>query len=88
MAAGKTPGLIWLHSRYAEKLRAESGRDGVGAQRLFRYLGAETAPRLVEHPAHFQRFAYAEGGVDRNGSWLAAPAQCSDGRSWGNIYVG
>lgn len=65
VAAGKTPGLVWLHSRYAEKLRAESGREGVGAQRLFRYLGAETAPRLVKHPAHVQRFAYTEPGVSR-----------------------
>ncbi len=67
VAADKTPGLIWLHSRYAEKLRAESGREGVGAQRLFRYLGAETAPRLVKHPAHFQRFANADAGVLRYG---------------------
>ena len=80
VAAGKTPGLIWLHSRYAEKLRAESGRDGVGAQRLFRYLGAETAPRLVEHLAHFQRFANAEAGVSRNstGSPLRRNAQMDE----------
>jgi hypothetical protein len=65
VAAGKTAGLVWLHSRYAEKLRAESGREGVGAQRLFRYLGAETAPRLVEHPGHVQRFAHAAAGVSR-----------------------
>jgi hypothetical protein len=66
VAAGKTPGLIWLHSRYSEKLRAESGRDGVGAQRLFRYLGARSAPGLVAHPARFQRFMYAAAGVSRS----------------------
>lgn len=80
VAAGKTPGLIWLHSRYAEKLRAESGREGIGAQRLFRYLGAETAPRLVEHPEHVQRFAYIEPGVSRNkaGSPLRRNVQMND----------
>ncbi len=80
VAAGKTPGLVWLHSRYAEKLRAESGREGVGAQRLFRYLGAETAPRLVKHPAHVQRFAYTEPGVSRyaTGSPLRRNAQMND----------
>ncbi|WP_122666720.1 sacsin N-terminal ATP-binding-like domain-containing protein [Pseudomonas viridiflava] len=63
VAAGKTPGLIWLHSRYAEQFRAESGREGIGAQRLFRYLGAETAPRLATHSAHVHRYAYTEPGV-------------------------
>ena len=66
VAADKTPGLIWIHSRYSEKLRGDSGRDGVGAQRLFRYLGAESAPRLVAHPARCQRFAYGEEGVSRS----------------------
>ena len=56
VAAGKTPGLVWLHSRYSEKLRAKPGGDGVGAQRLFRLLGAETAPRLTAHPANYQRY--------------------------------
>lgn len=80
VAAGKTPGLIWLHSRYAEKLRAESGREGVGAQRLFRYLGAETAPRLVEHPGHSQRFVNTELGVSRNetGSPLRRKSQMDE----------
>ena len=80
VAAGKTPGLVWLHSRYAEKLRAETGREGVGAQRLFRYLGAETAPRLVKHPAHVQRFAYTEPGVSRyeTGSPLRRSDQMKD----------
>lgn len=66
VAAGMTPGLTWIHSRYSEKLRADAGRDGVGAQRLFRYLGAETAPRLVPHRGRIQRFAYAELGVPRH----------------------
>lgn len=67
VAAGKTPGLTWIHSRYSEKLRGD-GRDGVGAQRLFRYLGAETAPRLQAHRARTKRFAYAEAGVSRHAS--------------------
>lgn len=80
VAAGKTPGLVWLHSRYSEKLRAESGREGIGAQRLFRYLGAETVPRLVEHPAHYPRFANTEPGVGRyrTGSPLRRNAQMDE----------
>lgn len=69
VAAGTTPGLLWLHSRYSEKLRAQKGGDGVGvgAQRLFRLLGAETAPRLIDHPASYQRYASSlRKGVDRN----------------------
>jgi hypothetical protein len=65
-AAGKTPGLIWLHRRYGTALRAESGRTGIGAQRLFRLLGAETAPRLIAHPKARQRFAYGKPGVPRD----------------------
>lgn len=65
-AAGKTPGLTWLHRRYGTALRAETGRTGMGAQRLFRLLGAETAPRLTAHPKARQRFAYGKPGVPRD----------------------
>jgi hypothetical protein len=65
-AAGKTPGLIWLHRRYATDLRAETGRAGIGAQRLFRILGAETAPRLIAHPKAWKRFRSAKPGVSRD----------------------
>ncbi|MCY1675614.1 hypothetical protein OVA06_13005 [Pseudarthrobacter sp. SL88] len=65
-AAGKTAGLIWLHRRYGTALRAETGRTGIGAQRLFRLLGAETAPRLIAHPKARQRFAYGKPGVPRD----------------------
>lgn len=65
-AAGKTAGLTWLHRRYGKALRAESGRTGIGAQRLFRLLGAETAPRLIAHPKARQRFANGKPGVPRD----------------------
>lgn len=54
VAAGKTPGLTWLHRRYTTDLKREAG--GIGAQRLFRLLGAESAPRITEHPANEDRY--------------------------------
>ena len=50
VAADKTPGIIWINGLYARHLRSARGRQGVGAQRFLRLLGAETAPRILPHP--------------------------------------
>ena len=50
-AAATAPGPVWLSNHYKTVLRSEAGREGIGAQRLLRLLGAETAPRLRPHPA-------------------------------------
>lgn len=63
VAAGHTPGLVWLHRRYSKTLRTNAGPSGVGSQRLFRLLGAETAPRLRPHPAAEVRYSGAALGV-------------------------
>ena len=56
-AADKTPGLLWIHRRYSESLRSSLGRaGGLGPQRFFRLLGAETAPRVIKHPDLYQRY--------------------------------
>ena len=66
-AAGNTPGLVWLHGRYSERLRGRPGGEGVGAQRLFRLLGAETAPRLTRHVANYRRYPSSQRmGVRRD----------------------
>lgn len=65
-AAERTPGLRWLDRRYATALRAQTGRTGIGSQRLFRLLGAETAPRLRPHPNMYKRFASEKPGVPRD----------------------
>ncbi|WP_423921434.1 sacsin N-terminal ATP-binding-like domain-containing protein [Candidatus Poriferisodalis sp.] len=49
-AAGKSQGLVWLSDRYARTLRSQAGREGIGALRFLRLLGAATAPRLRPHP--------------------------------------
>lgn len=70
-AARKTPGLVWLHRRYSEDLRAGTGRAGIGAQRLFRLLGAESVPRLERLPdnEHFYKHYVYYG----DGLWRDAP---------------
>ena len=50
VAAGKSQGLAWLSDRYAKTLRSQAGRDGIGALKFLKLLGAETAPRLRPHP--------------------------------------
>lgn len=70
-AAKKTAGLVWLHRRYSEALRTPAGRAGIGAQRLFRLLGAESVPRLAGFPnngAFYKRYAYHASGL-----WRTAP---------------
>ena len=56
VAAGELPGLLWLSDRYARSLRSESGREGIGARRFLRLLGAETAPRLRLHSQLKKRY--------------------------------
>lgn len=65
MACGKTPGLIWIDRRYSTRLKGGGSRDSIGAQRLFRLLGAEATPRIESHPANTRRFVYHGPGVPR-----------------------
>lgn len=62
VAAGKTPGLVWIDRRYSDTIRAD-GRAGIGAQRLFRLLNAEVAPRIQSHPANHKRLSNHSPGV-------------------------
>ena len=62
-AADRSPGLVWLSDHYARILRSSVGREGVGAQRFLRLLGAETAPRLRTHPRLERRYAYSSMGL-------------------------
>jgi hypothetical protein len=57
LAALDTPGLLWADGHYAHALRSPHGRLGLGAQRFLRLLGAETAPRVIDHPGLQVRFA-------------------------------
>ena len=65
VAADKSPGVVWLHDRYARIIRSPAGRQGVGAQKFLRLLGAETAPRLRPHPRLEKRFANNRLGLRR-----------------------
>ena len=56
VAAKQSLGILWLSGHYARILRSPSGREGIGAQRFLRLLGAETAPRLRLHPQLAQRY--------------------------------
>ncbi len=50
VAADKAPGVVWISGHYVRHLRSAYGRQGVGARRFLRLLGAETAPRVRPHP--------------------------------------
>ncbi len=56
IAASNSVGMTWISNRYAKVLRSPSGREGIGAQRFLRILGAETAPRLRLHPMLERRY--------------------------------
>jgi hypothetical protein len=56
VAAGETPGLTWVDTRYANVLRSPLGKGGLGAQRFLRLLGVETAPRILTHPDLEKRY--------------------------------
>ena len=62
-AADCSSGLEWLSDHYARILRSAVGREGVGAQRFLRLLGAESAPRLRSHPRLERRYAYSPRGL-------------------------
>ena len=64
VAADQSPGLTWLSDHYARILRSSAGRDGVGAQRFLRLLGAETAPRLRPHPRLKLRYNGQQRGLN------------------------
>ena len=57
IAAGQTPGLVWLSEKYAAVLRSPSGRAGVGALQFLRMLGANSAPLPRLHRELEKRFA-------------------------------
>ena len=57
IAASNSVGITWISNRYAKVLRSPSGREGIGAQRFLRLLGAEAAPRLRLHPMLERRYA-------------------------------
>ena len=63
VAAEKSLGILWLSDRYARLLRLPSRRGGMGAQRFFRLLGVETAPRLRVHPQLVNRYAQDVPGL-------------------------
>lgn len=70
-AAKKTPELVWLHRRYLKDLRSPEGRAGLGPQKLFRLLGAESIPRLRELPdgdRYYKEFVHYGRGL-----WREAP---------------
>lgn len=56
-AAERTQGPVWLSDEYATVLRSPRGREGIGAQRFLRLLGAETAPRIHPHPNLIQQYS-------------------------------
>ena len=81
VAAGKTPGIVWLDGRYGKKLKSAEGRAGIGGRRLLTLLGAETAPRPRPHPDLSKRYEgqplglskWADGGPDSR--WREMDAQ-------------
>ncbi|HEU5004303.1 MAG TPA: hypothetical protein VFW71_16195 [Actinomycetota bacterium] len=56
VAAEKTVGLAWVAPRYATVLRSALGRQGLGALRFLRLLGAETSPRVSPHPGSERKY--------------------------------
>ena len=66
LAAGQAPGLVWLSTTYAQILRSSIGRQGVGAQRFLRLLGAEIAPRLRLHRGLERRFSDPRLGLKKS----------------------
>lgn len=71
VAAGRAPGLVWLDRRYATVLSKSQAGAGMGAQKLFRLLGAQVAPRLVPDDRAEPRFRHSPPGV---------PAQAGTGQ--------
>ena len=66
VAAGEASALEWLSDHYAKALRSQAGREGLGALRFLRLLGAETTPRLQPHEQLSQRYqSEAQRGLPR-----------------------
>ena len=80
VAAGKSPGIVWLEGRYRRSLRSTAGRAGIGAQKFLRLLGAETAPRPGPHKDLEQRYSGQQLGLPRlaNGSPAPRSAELAD----------
>jgi hypothetical protein len=57
VAAGTTPGLHWVDSKFERDLKSALGRSGLGALRFLRLLGVEGAPHVRPHPENIVRFA-------------------------------
>ena len=72
-AADRSLGLVWLSGHYARILRSPAGREGIGAQRFLRLLGAEVAPRLRPHPRLERRY-----NDQRRGLHAGVPGSPSD----------
>ncbi|MCY3802050.1 MAG: hypothetical protein OXG46_10770 [Chloroflexi bacterium] len=66
IAAEQTPGPKWISGKYAEVLRSPAGRQGIGAQRFLRLLGAATSPRVFPHPQLEWRFRDSRQGLSRS----------------------
>ena len=86
VAAEKTPGLTWLSEKYVEVLRSPFGRSGIGAQRFLRLLGAETAPRLREHPQLERRYVGLPVGLHRQ-VWGGPEARVQEMQKRGATYT-
>ena len=87
VAADRSPGLVWLSDHYATILRSSAGRQGIGAQRFLRLLGAETTPRLRHHPKLEQRYVYEHRRGLR--AWIPSgpPARSQAMRAFGATYT-
>jgi hypothetical protein len=73
-AAGRTPGLTWIHPRYEDVLRRPGRRRaGAGepkplaARAFFGLLGAEVAPRLVEPSESETRYGDPASPINSDG---------------------
>ncbi|TCW78670.1 hypothetical protein C5O80_30620 [Burkholderia sp. SRS-46] len=47
-AAGRAPGLKWVHPAYGQLLKQSAGRSAIGAQRLLAAWGVAREPRLMK----------------------------------------
>ena len=63
IAAEQTSGPIWISGKYVDILRSPAGRQGIGAQRFLRLLGAFAAPRVRPHPQLKRQFRDPRQGL-------------------------
>lgn len=64
VAAEKTSGPVWISEKYVDTLRSPDGRQGIGAQRFLRLLGAGMSPRVHTHPQLRARFSDPRHGLE------------------------